>query len=212
MPGQVSPDLAPSPAGDLVDVNVSRFARRCRSLAARLPALDAPRRFRALMDLMREAPAECRTQHGRLIVAALVRELASRLMHESAREPRGEAATATSPEGLHATSRHVERALGVVGKRFTDSALTLTEVAASVGVSRWYLSRLLHRATGCGFLHLLAVIRIRSAKLLLIETSLSIKEIASRTGYEHVSHLDRQFRRLSGLTPRTYRSLWRSHA
>jgi AraC-like DNA-binding protein len=49
---------------------------------------------------------------------------------------------------------------------------------------------------------------VQQAKSLRVESRLSIKEVAGHCGYQHVSQFDRQFRRLSGLTPGRYRSLW----
>jgi AraC-like DNA-binding protein len=50
--------------------------------------------------------------------------------------------------------------------------------------------------------------RVQEARRLLVETTLSIKEVAARCGYDRVSQFDRQFGRQCGMTPGVYRSLW----
>lgn len=185
------------------------FVTRCRRLIAALPALDSEQRFDAVLETLRGAPAADNAGSGRALVAALVAELATKLLDEARdRSPVGlDQINPTSAAG--GTARYVARALSVLAERYADHHLTLADVASAVGVSRWHLSRLLRHASGHGFHELLASTRIREAKLLLIETALSIKEVAARTGYDHVSHFDRQFRRHSGITPRLYRALWR---
>lgn len=108
--------------------------------------------------------------------------------------------------------QHVDRAVSLVAARYGDASLSLADVAEGVGLSRGHLSRLLHRSAGCHFYDLLARTRVRAAQVLLRATGLRIKEIAARTGYAHVSHLDRQFRRLRGITPGAYRTRCRRRA
>jgi AraC-like DNA-binding protein len=46
---------------------------------------------------------------------------------------------------------------------------------------------------------------VQEARRLLVETTLSIKEVAARCGYDRVSQFDRQFGRQCGMTPGVYR-------
>lgn len=46
--------------------------------------------------------------------------------------------------------------------------------------------------------------RIRMAKEYLIQNAQSIAEVASRCGYQNVEHFCRQFKQLTGHTPRNY--------
>ncbi|MEZ5316817.1 MAG: helix-turn-helix transcriptional regulator [Vicinamibacterales bacterium] len=195
---------------------MTAYVRRCRTLARRLPDLDADRRFDELIGTLHQAPSDCRTRAGRAVIAALVAELADRALREAGHDDpteaasRARAAVASGRFGVgDATGHpHVDRALVELGRRATDPAICLAAVADSVGVSRWHLSRLLRSWTGRSFFGLLATLRVREAKRLLAETTLSVKEVAAHCGYEHVSHLDRQFRHEAGVTPGVYRSLW----
>lgn len=199
-------DRVPS-SGVTEDGRVSAFVDRCRVVATELPALESAGRFDALTAVLRQVPSDCRSPAARATVVAMVAELAGRVLSgaDSGARPEAAAVAGCIPAGCHP---HVEHALALLARRATDPAITLQIVADAVGVSRWHLSRLLRSWTGLSFLGLLAALRIREAKRLLIESSLSVKEVAARCGYEHVSHFDRQFRRQCGMTPGTYRALW----
>ena len=78
-------------------------------------------------------------------------------------------------------------------------------MAQNLRVSRSYLSRLVFKETGVTFNRHLQLARMNTAARLLQESELSIKEISSGTGYEHVPSFDRQFRSHFNLTPGDFR-------
>ncbi|WNS46503.1 AraC family transcriptional regulator [Paenibacillus sp. MMS20-IR301] len=84
-------------------------------------------------------------------------------------------------------------------------ALTLEEVAGHFFISPSYLSRVFHRLTGFHFREYIVHIRVREAQLLLSSSAAKIQEIASRVGFEHLSHFNKIFKRTTGLTPLQYR-------
>lgn len=192
---------------------VVRFAIACRQLAARLPTLSSDGRYDAVLALLRQAPGDS-TREERALVVALMAELANRAVGETGRtvglkvvQPLPLGAVVSSIRAGH--HPHVDRALAVMAEGAGDSDLCLDRVSASVGLSRWQVSRLLRAWTGRSFFGLLSTLRVQEAKRLLVETELSIKEVATLSGYDHVSQLDHQFRRHAGLTPGVYRSLWK---
>jgi two-component system response regulator YesN len=83
----------------------------------------------------------------------------------------------------------------------------LSDIALSLRMSRSHLSRLVLKQTGVTFKGHLQLARMNTAARLLQETNLSIKEIASSTGYEHVPSFDRQFRHYFQVTPGRFRRL-----
>lgn len=197
-----------------MELNVARFVEQCQALAARLPGLSGDGRYDALIGLLRQTPCD-RTREGRAVVAALVAELADRAVEEVGRTARasgqGGQGVAAFVAGIGAGNEpHVTRALAVMAECAADPGLCLDRVAGRVGLSRWQLSRLLRRWTGQSFFGLLSALRVHEAKRLLVETELSIKEVAARCGYDHVSQLDHQFRRAAGVTPGGYRALWKA--
>ena len=98
------------------------------------------------------------------------------------------------------------RASVIIRTRYSDPALNLAAVARQSGISPWQLSRLMKRHTGHGFTSHVHATRVEAAERLLIETSLSVKEIAATVGYRSTTQMDRQFRRASGAAPSALRS------
>lgn len=88
---------------------------------------------------------------------------------------------------------------------YTDPKISLHRVARHVGLSPGHLARMLKRHTGSGFIDHLRRCRITAAQKLLEGTALTIKEIAARVGYGTPRQLERDFKRLSGVTPHAFR-------
>ena len=82
--------------------------------------------------------------------------------------------------------------------------LTLSEVADFVGFSPWYFSAIFRTEVGCPFRDYLSRVRVEAGKRALVETGLSIQEIAYRVGYSEPSHFTQAFKRIVGVTPRQY--------
>lgn len=95
--------------------------------------------------------------------------------------------------------RRVVRAGLVVGQCSAD------RTAALFAVQRRTLSRRL-RAEGTSFEALLAEIRYETARQLLTDTAIPMRQIAEAIGYADVSVFTRAFRRWSGTTPTEWRS------
>jgi transcriptional regulator GlxA family with amidase domain len=97
------------------------------------------------------------------------------------------------------------RALLIIRARYVDPTLSLPIVSRQSGISPWQLSRLMTRCMGRGFMSHVHATRVRAAERLLLETPLSVKEIAAAVGYRSTTQLDRQFKRAGGGTPSTLR-------
>ncbi|NIZ12107.1 AraC family transcriptional regulator [Phaeobacter sp. HF9A] len=82
---------------------------------------------------------------------------------------------------------------------------SLVRVAAQLGVGASTLGRRL-RAEGSSFRDLVRRNRIDRATRLLLETKLSVLEIAERSGYGETASFTRAFRSVTGETPRAYRA------
>ena len=84
-------------------------------------------------------------------------------------------------------------------------AINLTELADLVHLAPSYFSRLFKEETGLSPREYVIRVRIAHAKFLLLNTSDSIEEIAARVGYQNSSTLIRQFHKIEGVSPLTYR-------
>lgn len=79
------------------------------------------------------------------------------------------------------------------------------EIASAVGVSEPHLARLFRAATNKTVLQRLTEMRIVQAKSLLLESTLSVTQIAGEVGLSSFSHFTRIFKRAVGVAPSDYR-------
>ena len=86
-----------------------------------------------------------------------------------------------------------------------EKDLTLSEIAASVGMSPYHFARAFKQTTGLPPHQYLVKRRIEKAKSLLAKTDLAIAEIAYRVGFASQSHLTTLFRKHTATTPKAYR-------
>lgn len=99
----------------------------------------------------------------------------------------------------------VMRALHEIERRYADPQVRLGQVARQLAVSPTHLTQLLKLSSGRTFGAHLHQRRIAAACRLLVETTLSVKEIATRVGYASTTQLDRHFRKLVRRSPSAYR-------
>ena len=69
-----------------------------------------------------------------------------------------------------------------------------------------YYSLILKKYRGKSFQQYVIEIRMKYAKQLLEQTTLSVKQVAQQIGYENVSHFYHLFEKYYGKTPREIRS------
>jgi AraC family transcriptional regulator len=86
-----------------------------------------------------------------------------------------------------------------------EGRVALRAVAKDVGLSYFHFSRAFKQSMGMTPTNYIAERRIECAKKLMKETDLAISEIATRLGFSSQSHFTTSFRRLAGVTPRSFR-------
>ncbi|WP_161524790.1 helix-turn-helix domain-containing protein [Alteribacter lacisalsi] len=99
----------------------------------------------------------------------------------------------------------VERGILYMESRYWDPELTLEKVSTEAGRNPFYFSDQLSKVTGSGFRALLTSIRIREAKRLLTDHSLTIKEVAAGCGFHSPNYFSRKFKEKEGMSPKEYR-------
>jgi two-component system response regulator YesN len=102
----------------------------------------------------------------------------------------------------------LEAALQYIRENFSEP-LPLPLVAKKAGFSVPAFSRAFRQATGTSFLNYLRAIRVEHAKRLLTTTPMTTELIAQACGFQSPHHLIRSFKKVTSLTPGTYR---RAHA
>lgn len=99
----------------------------------------------------------------------------------------------------------VKNALQYMEENYKNK-ITLNDVAEKTYVSQWHLSKLLNKHTGKSFSDLLNQIRINQAKLLLMDPSLRVGDVAEMVGFLDVAHFSRVFKKLAGMSANEYRN------
>lgn len=88
----------------------------------------------------------------------------------------------------------------------SSAPVTLSEVAATLGVHRGHLARTFRATYGETLGSRLRSIRAHRAAALIRGTNTSLIEIAAHCGFTHQAHMTRVFRAIFGITPGLYRS------
>ena len=87
-----------------------------------------------------------------------------------------------------------------------EQDIKLADLATLLNMSQFHFSHLFKRAIGTSPYQYLLQQRIERAKKLLKDRDRSIMEIALMCGFNSHSHLSKQFRQATGMTPKAYRS------
>jgi AraC-like DNA-binding protein len=213
--GTLMDEHQPQPASDGADESLAwlDFLEECRRVLSLGEQAEGAQPAVLTQGLF-ETASRLRTRTARVLARVMITRLAERLatapsaVKATVERPPLEAGNADSllqsPAPAVIDSR-VRTVLQYVESRHVNSACRLDDVARNLRVSRSYLSRLVFKETGVTFNRHLQLARMNTAARLLQESELSIKEISSGTGYEHVPSFDRQFRSHFNLTPGDFR-------
>ena len=90
------------------------------------------------------------------------------------------------------------------------STVTLPMLSDMFHYSESYLSKLILKNTGKHFGEIVRELKMEQAKQLLLESGLTIEEIAERVGYESANQFSRAFKQYAGMTPLRFRKQARS--
>lgn len=83
----------------------------------------------------------------------------------------------------------------------------VSELCKQFHVSRSHMFQIFKQATGCTIYQYLIAYRMNKAKELLLQTNLSVLEIAAASGYPDLSNFCSTFKKHTGVTPSQYRQL-----
>lgn len=87
-----------------------------------------------------------------------------------------------------------------------EEEIKLTDLARLLDISQYHFSRLFKQSLGKSPYQYLLQQRVERAKQLLKKTDRLITDIALACGFNSHSHLSKQFRQLTGITPKAFRS------
>lgn len=98
----------------------------------------------------------------------------------------------------------IARARKFIEENITEE-LPLSRVAKAVHTSSFYFCKMFKKVTGLNFTHYVSRVRVERAKSLLQNPNLRISEIAFDVGFQSLTHFNRVFRNITGVSPTEYR-------
>ncbi len=90
-------------------------------------------------------------------------------------------------------------------REHTFDRMTVNDIARAAGMSRSLLERKFRDVVGKSIWDHVLQLRLRAAEQMLTQTTVSIAEIAERTGFGTAEHFSASCKRLKGLSPRELR-------
>ncbi|MBM7539962.1 response regulator [Amphibacillus cookii] len=99
----------------------------------------------------------------------------------------------------------LDKAKRYIDNHYSDTHLSLEEVASEVKLSVYYLSKSLKDYLGMSYVDYIRDKRMKAAKGLLKDTSIPLKAVAIQVGYSDPNYFSRLFKKQFGLTPTAYR-------
>ncbi len=102
------------------------------------------------------------------------------------------------------TPPEIVEAIRFIGAHYREP-IGLDEVTELVHMSKYHFCRVFHEATGATFLEYLYNVRLTYVHRYLTDTTLTVTQIAERTGFSSSSHLARVFSNAYKMTPSKFR-------
>lgn len=109
------------------------------------------------------------------------------------------------PQSEHSNA-HIQKACSYIENHYFEQ-ITIRDIAQHVNISTGHLSRLFNQIMRRTPQRYLIEYRMHIAEVLLIDTTMSVSEIASLVGYPDARHFSQLFRSVSVYTPSQYRKI-----
>ncbi len=99
----------------------------------------------------------------------------------------------------------LSRVIEVINERYADD-LSAEEMAQIAGMSYSYFSRYFKSTVGLSYSEYLNAVRIKASEKLLIDSNLSVADIAAAVGFSNTSYYIAQFKKQLHMTPKRYKN------
>lgn len=141
-------------------------------------------------------------QHGE----GLAREITEQLVSSPARDPATPQRRSLG-NGVENFPIIVRKTIALIEAHVSEP-LEVPAIADALGLSQRQLERVFKQAVGCTVVQFGLLLRLQHARALLIGTKQTIRQIATASGFNTLSHFANAFRRCFGRRPSDYRQAW----
>jgi AraC-like DNA-binding protein len=107
------------------------------------------------------------------------------------------------PQLNHREAQRIEKVCHWVNRHLTGEVVQ-PAAAAQASLSPARFSRFFRKKMGCTFSAYVAQLRISRAMHLMVDEGMKISDACFASGFNNLSHFNRQFRALKGMSPRAY--------
>ncbi len=101
-------------------------------------------------------------------------------------------------------NKRIAQIMGYIHTHYNEQ-ITLEQLAEKFYVSTFYLCREFRAYTNSTIVQYINVTRIMNAQRMLMETSKNITQIGRETGFSNLTHFNRVFKQVTGMTPSGFR-------
>ena len=137
---------------------------------------------------------------------ALAGEISNQIMHHPVRSG-SDPQRKTLGRGLERLGADVRAAVEIIELNIGEP-LRIPVLAQQVGLSQRQLERQFKKSIGCSIVQFGLLLRLQHARVLLISTDLSVREIATASGFNSLSHFAHAFKKCFGRRPTANRQAW----
>lgn len=110
---------------------------------------------------------------------------------------------------FHSTNKRIQTIHEYLMKNYRES-IDLTQIASLVSMAEGSLCRFFKMHVGVTIIEYLNQLKIEFACKLLMDENLSILDVAIDSGFNNLSHFNKQFKGITGGTPKDYRSKFKA--
>ncbi len=97
----------------------------------------------------------------------------------------------------------MQQIIGYIHKHYQEE-ISLEQLATQFYISPYHLCREFKRHMDCTMVQYLNITRIMNAQRKLMETDLNITQVSLETGFSNLTHFNRVFKSVTGMTPSEY--------
>lgn len=102
---------------------------------------------------------------------------------------------------------YIDKAEQLIRDHYQNCEYGVSQIAADLGLSHTYISKLYKEMTGANMIDRLTQYRMEAAVSLLLKSDIAVTEIYRLVGYSSVNYFYRVFKRYYGVTPGQYREM-----